>query len=111
MLIIKTPLSLQEIQENHNHFFEKMVKIVVDLKQELIALDAELHADLEELLLESHESKQENLWGANIYFSPPKLLELTSLINIRPVQGNKSMSVEDPKVQKQIQELVERLIR
>jgi hypothetical protein len=110
MLVIKAPLSLVEIQENHNHFFEKMVKIVVDLEQELIALDAELHADLEQHLLETAESKQENLWGANIYFSPPKLLELTSLINIRPAQGNKSMSIEDPKIQKQVQELVEKLI-
>lgn len=70
MFVIKTPISLEEIQKNHNHFFEKMVKMVVDIEKEVIALDAELHVD------------QENLWGANIYFNPPKLLELNSFINI-----------------------------
>lgn len=110
MLILKTPLPLQEIQNNHNHFFEKMVKIVVDLEQELIALDAELHADLEEHLLETENSKQENLWGANIYFDPPKLIEFTSLINIRPAQGNKSMTLEDTALQKQVTALVQKLI-
>lgn len=110
MFIIKTPISLGEIQKNHSHFFEKMVKMVVDIEQKIIAIDAGLHVDLEQLLLENEGSKQENLWGANIYFSPPKLLEFNSLINIRPAQGNKSMAVENPQIQTQIKEVVENLI-
>lgn len=86
-----------------------MVKIVVDIDKELIALDAELHADLEELLLEN-ESEQQNLWGANIYFANPHDIEFTSLINIRPAQGNKGMLIENTETKKRIAEIVERLI-
>lgn len=35
-------------------------------EKEIMAVDAELHADLEALLLEK-ESKQDVLWGINLY--------------------------------------------
>ncbi len=66
MLTLQNPISLQEIRTEHNHFFDSMVKIVVDLERESVALDAEMHADLEQQLLEEG-SEQMNLWGANVY--------------------------------------------
>ena len=108
MIIIKEPTPLKDISQNHNHYFNTMVKIVVDIDQHLIALDAELHADLEQLLLENG-SKQENLWGANIYLDDGHI-EFTSLINIRPAQGNKKMEIENPVVKKQIEDIVCKLI-
>lgn len=110
VFVVKTPISVQEVQKKHNHFFKKMVKIVVDVEQELIALDADLHVDLEQTLLENEGSKQENLWGANLYFDPPKLLEFNSLINIRPSQGNKSIDIQNPELQAKIKKIVEKLI-
>lgn len=88
-----------------------MVKIVVDIEQKIIALDAELHADLEQKLLEK-ESKQEDLWGANIYFDKPQneFIEFTSLINIRPAQNNKSMEVLDLKIKEKMTQLINKLI-
>lgn len=109
MIIINTPLKIREIQEKHANFFSTMVKIVVDIEKELIALDAELHADLEELLLEN-ESRQENLWGANLYFKDPDNIEFTSLINIRPAQNNKGMLIENETTKKRISEIVQKLI-
>lgn len=46
--------------------FGNMVKAVVDVERRIMALDGELHADEEALLLESG-SRQESLWGINIY--------------------------------------------
>lgn len=111
MLIIKNPLTLKEIEKNHNHFFSEMVKIVVDIEQETIALDTELHADLEQELLEKG-SKQENLWGANIYFDKPQdeFIEYTSLINIRPAQNNKNMEVLNSKVKEKMKKIINKLI-
>jgi len=86
-----------------------MVKIVVDLERALVAVDAEMHADLEELLLEEG-SQQMDLWGANVYFEGPVFLEFTSLINIRPGQGNRSMEVQDPALRAQIEALVRQFI-
>jgi len=48
------------------NMFGNMVKAVVDVDRELIAVDAELHSDLEALLLDDG-SKQRSLWGINLY--------------------------------------------
>jgi len=42
------------------------VKAVVDIDRELVALDAELHSDLEALLIENG-AQQKDLWGINFY--------------------------------------------
>lgn len=109
MLILREPLSLKEIQEKHSRFFSTMVKIVVDLERELLALDAEMHADLEQQLLEEG-SNQAHLWGANVYFDGPNRIEFTSLINIRPAQGNRGMEVESPETKQKIEGVVKKLI-
>jgi len=46
--------------------YQSMIKFVVDIDRKLLALGGEMHADAEKLLLENG-SRQENLWGANIY--------------------------------------------
>ena len=83
---------------------DEMVKGVVDVEKGLLAIDAELHADLEKLLLDN-SSDQFDLWGINLYFDGD-LVEFDSMINIRPTQGNRSRSVEDEKTQRQILEIV-----
>ena len=47
--------------------FGNLVKAVVDIEQKIVALDAEMHADLEQLMLENG-SEQKNLWGINFYY-------------------------------------------
>ena len=88
-----------------------MIKAVVDIDKKIIALDAELHADLENLLMQER-SKQEHLWGINLFLDKGKRgwIEYTALINIRPSMGNRSMEVESPDVQQQITEVVYSLI-
>lgn len=109
MIIINSPIGIQVIKNEHSHFFETMVKIVVDLEKEIIALDAELHADLEQILLEN-ESDQHYLWGGNIYFDKPNFIEFSSLINIRPAQENKSMQLQNPDLQEKMSKIVNKLI-
>jgi hypothetical protein len=84
---------------------------VVDIEQGIMALGGELHADGEALLLEQG-SKQENLWGFNIYPDKSKTewIEYTSLINVRPSQGNRSLEVQDEAVKGKIREVVNKLI-
>ena len=75
------------------------------------AVGGELHADAEQLLLESG-SKQNNLWGANYYpgRGEEECVEYTSLINIRPSQGNRSMIVQDEGIREVVRELTFLLI-
>ena len=99
---------LRALVERH---FEDMVKYVVDVERGVAAVGGELHADEEALLLE-HGSRQEHLWGANYYpgRDPDACIEFTSLINIRPAAGNRSMVVEDETLRARIREITFSLI-
>lgn len=82
----------------------EMVKAVVDINKNLLAIDAELHADLEKHLLENG-SNQFDLWGINLY-PDDRLIEFDSMINIRPAQDNHSRSVENKDIKSKIIEIV-----
>ena len=92
--------------------FGNLVKAVVDVEREFVAVDAELHSDLEALLLENG-SKQKNLWGINLYPEMPgdEFLEFDSMINMRPSQGNRSRGVENEAIHKKIVEIVAERIK
>jgi len=110
--IIKSKTSLDELKEIANERFGDMVKGVVDIKIGIMALGGEMHADEEAVLL-NENSKQEDLWGINLYpdmFEEEDFVEFDSMINIRPGQGNRSRSVEDEEIRKQILEIVKNLI-
>lgn len=109
--VITEKISLQELQEMSKLFSEQLVKGVVDVAQRKLALGAGMHVDEEALLLEQG-SEQKNLWGINIYPHLPKeqWIEYDSMINIRPWQNNRSLSVEDPKLREMIAEIVDSFI-
>ncbi len=111
MQILKSNVTKKDISEKYLHHFKDMVKAVVDIENKILAIDAELHSDLEELLLKNG-STQENLWGVNIYpeASKEKFIEYTSLINIRPSQGNASMDIKSNDLRVKIQKIVNGLI-
>jgi hypothetical protein len=91
--------------------FEDMVKYVVDVARGVAAVGGDLHADEEALLLDNG-SRQQDLWGANYYPGRGRdgCIEFTSLINIRPAQDNRSMTIEDPTLRERIRELTFLLI-
>ncbi|MBS7296337.1 MAG: hypothetical protein KIG34_01080 [Bacteroidales bacterium] len=88
-----------------------MIKCVADIRLDLLALDADLHADLEQMLLKNG-SAQENLWGFNLWVEEAgeDFIEYDSLINIRSWQGNPSRDVLDPEVREKIRQIVEQFI-
>lgn len=111
MEIIEEKINIDKLKEITKNNYGELVKAVVDIKLEIMAIDAELHADQESLLLEKG-SKQENLWGINIYpfKSKEKMIEFDSMINLRPWQENFSRNVDDPEICKQIIDIVNKLI-
>lgn len=88
-----------------------MIKCVADIRLDLLALDADLHADLEQMLLKNG-SAQENLWGFNLWVEEAgeDFIEYDSLINIRSWQENPSRDVLDPEVREKIRQIVEQFI-
>ncbi|MFH1338467.1 MAG: DUF5674 family protein [Candidatus Omnitrophota bacterium] len=110
--IIKKTLSKKELIKIAEEGFGDLVKAVVDIEKGLMAIGGELHADEEALLLSSG-SRQENLWGINLYLhkSGEEFIEFDSVINLRPAQGNRSKGIENPEIQKRIREIVEKSIK
>ncbi len=107
MKIITQRLTLDELQRMAVGMFGNMVKAVVDIDRELLAVDGELHSDLEALLIENG-SRQKSLWGINLY---PEMLgddfiEFDSMINMRPSQGNRSRGVESAQTREKIIQVV-----
>ena len=111
MRIITEPTNLNEIWEQRETPFVELLKIVVDIENEIIAVDSEMHADLEEKLLE-RGSKQHDLWGANVYplRNSDDFIEFTALINIRPAQDNKSMEVLDTGNKQRMDKIIRKLL-
>jgi len=111
MKIVAQKISLAELKNRAENSYGDLVKAVVDVEKEIIALDAELHADEEKILLEQG-SKQENLWGINLYpeMTGQDFIEFDSMINLRPAHGNRSRGVDDEATRKKILSVVNKLI-
>ena len=107
MKIITQKVTLTELNQMAAGMFGNLVKAAVDIEKELLAVDAELHSDLEALLIENG-SKQKNLWGINLYpeMKGDDFVEFDSMINMRPSQGNRSRGVDSAEMRKKIMEIV-----
>jgi len=66
MKTVENNISIKELKEMSSKMFGNLVKAVVDVEEGILIVDAELHSDQEAYLLQLG-SKQENLWGINIY--------------------------------------------
>ncbi len=110
--IIKEPISREELKQIAQEGFGYLVKAVVDIKQGIMALGGELHAD-GEVLLSEQGSKREYTWGINIYpeKSEEEWIEFDSMVNLKPSFGNRSRGVENEKVQQEIRDIVRKLIK
>ena len=104
MQILQTAITRAELAALAENTF-------ADVKQGLLAIDAELHADLERLLLENG-SAGEDLWGFNLYPDEEgeDFIEYDSLINIRSWQGNPSRGISNPEIKEAIEKIVSQFI-
>lgn len=103
MKIIDRKISIEELNKMAAAGFGEMVKGVVDIDRKLLALDAELHSDLEALLLQDG-SKQASLWGVNLYpqVQGKHFIEYDSMINVRPSAGNRSRGIENESIRNKV---------
>ena len=112
MRIVRDQITLAELTELAADQFGDLVKAVVDIDRGIMSVGADMHADEEkELLLDG--SRQEVLWGINLYpaeFGTPAWLEYDSMINLRPRLGNRTRFVEDPTIRARVAAVVDRLV-
>lgn len=99
-----TPDQLAEMLEA----LELYVKLAVDIQRGILAGGGVLHADCEEALL-AQGSRQEDIWGAD-WVPSSQEVRYEALINLRPRQNNTEMTIRDPSVRAQVEEILRRLM-
>ncbi|PSB01691.1 DUF5674 family protein [Merismopedia glauca] len=108
ILIIRERATPEQISQMAETYFGLMIKLAVDIEREIVVGGAELYADCEQMLLEDG-SQQVYVWGADWYLEL-KQVGFESLINIRPRQENRGMSIEDPVIRERIEIIVRHLL-
>lgn len=113
IIIIKDKITRDELREIAKERFGDLVKGAVDIEKGIIALGGELHIDEEVALVEQEGSKQENVWGINLYpdRKDDEFIEFDSMINIKPNFGNRTRSVDDGATKSKIKQAVGKLIQ
>ncbi len=104
--------SIDELRELALSMYGNMIKADVDVVKRVVIADMEMHADGEAELLQNG-SKQQDLWGINLYpdkFGTPEFIEFDSMINIKPRQNNMSRGVEDEQTQALIRAIISEVI-
>jgi hypothetical protein len=111
--IIKTSISKTELKKIAEERFGDLVKAVVDVKQEIMAVGGELHVDMQSLLVEQENSTGIDTWGINIYpnATGDNFIEFDSMVNLKPALGNRTRGVEDKNLRKKITSIVNDLVR
>ena len=107
ILIVREPVSQKTLEALAQAWHHSLVKGVADISLGTIALGGEWHMDANNRLIEEG-SEQQNIWGFNIYPMEKgnAAIEYTSLINIRPMQGNRTMEIMDEEKREAIRKVV-----
>jgi hypothetical protein len=109
--IVEKEINIDELREMAKDGFGDFVKGVCDLEKEILALGGELHSDCYEVLIENG-SQAGSIWGFNIFpdFPKERAVEFTSLINIRPNVGNRSMEIQNEEIRQKIAKIINKII-
>ena len=112
MRILKKVITIAELKQMAQDTFGDLVKAVVDVDRELVAIDAELHSDLEALFLENG-SNQKSLWGINFYpeLGGEDFIEFDSMINLRPSQGNMTRGIDSKDIKTKIIDIANKWVK
>ena len=105
-------ITLDELRQMAEKMYGTLVKADVDIEKNIVIVDMDMHVDGEAELL-SQGSRQQDLWGINLYpdkFGTDEFVEFDSMINIRPRQQNPSRDVLDVDIRKQIVSIIEKVV-
>lgn len=95
-----TPEQVREMLEP----LQTYIKLAVDVRRRVVAGGGALHADCEAALLEDG-SQQSDVWGAD-WLPESREVRFESLINIRPKQGNRKMTIGDARLRATVEQIV-----
>ena len=110
--IVKEKISKEELARLTKESFGDMVKVDVDVKREILTIGGEWHSEGDELLSQGEGYSREHVWGVNFYpwNSPGKRIVYTSLVNIKPNLGYRTMEIQEKEIREKIHKVIEKLL-
>lgn len=111
--IVKEGITREELQTLAREQYGDLVKAVVDVAQGIMGVGGELHVDIQSLLIEKAGSRGDTTWGINLYLDKlgDDFIGFDSMVNLKPLIGNRTRGVEDETVHTAIRDIVARLVR
>ena len=109
MLLIIRERASEEILSSVAEDLKGYIKVVVDIRREILSAGGKMHVDGERILLEDG-SKQLDVWGGGLDLETAEV-DFDSVINLRPGQNNPSREVLDPGIRKQMGKIIRALLR
>lgn len=105
-------ITIVQLDKMAKSMYGSFVKGVVDIDKGLLVVDADMHVDEEQYLLENG-SQQTSLWGINLHpdkFGTDNFIEFDSMVNIRPRQNNMSRGIDSEDVRTKIRSVINRIV-
>jgi len=111
--IVKENITREELRTLAHEQYGDLIKAVVDVAQGIMGVGGELHIDIQSLLIEQAESKGDTTWGINLYLDKTgdDFVEFDSMVNLKPLVGNRTRGVEDEAIRAAIRAIVARLVQ
>ena len=111
--IVKDKITRDELKTVAHEQYGDIIKAVVDVNQKILGVGGELHIDIQSLLIEKENSQGNDTWGINLYLEKigDDFIEFDSMINLKPLLGNKTRGVENLEIQNTIREIITKLVK
>lgn len=111
--IVKDSITCEELRALAHEQYGDLIKAVVDVAQGIMGVGGELHIDIQSLLIEKAGSRGDTTWGINLYLdkTDDEFVEFDSMVNLKPLIGNRTRGVDDETVRTLIRDIVARLVR
>ena len=110
--VVKNKISRAELKALAHEQYGDIIKAVVDVEQEIMGVGGELHIDIQSLLIEEENSQGQDTWGINLYLenTGDNFIEFDSMVNLKPLLGNKTRGIENIELQDKIRKIVNKLV-
>ncbi len=110
--IIRDGITREELRALAREQYGDLIKAVVDVAQGIMGVGGELHVDIQSLLIREAGSHGDTTWGINLYLDQTSddFIEFDSMVNLKPLLGNRTRGVESEEIQEKVRAIVARLI-
>lgn len=110
--IVKDGITRDELCALAHEQYGDLIKAVIDVEKGIMGVGGELHVDIQSLLIEKEHSGGDTTWGINLYLDKTgdDFIEFDSMVNLKPLLGNRTRGVGDLEIQKKIREIVGTLV-